>query len=482
MFSSSQSSYAGKRARGDDDDDDNSDSQQFLFDMQDDGSLVDPDDKREKFCIVNVGNSVKRDKIEGKEDKVKIIANWNFKGGVGKTTSSFGLAYAFCEKKNCKVMMVDADPQKNLTQLISRYYRSRYFNNPTSLAPIEDALNEANCGFHRAMNRALKSNRIEPASLIAVDIEDSPDLDADWDPKFRGHLLRDKLFLLPGSFATSLLERELYCGYEYNPGTSDAPRVGGYPAVFWNLIRRTAAVHNIEYVIVDLSPAFSVLNTNIIFSSNLFVVPCAPERFSIEALRSIPSILAGGNFFQKHIAWMKRFERTVQDSKDLGIDESYLKFPTHAVQFAGVMITRFPYKSIALQNNADNDTKYVFQPSSDMVSRFIDEIYAQSVVLAQSLPRCVTRIVSSLNWVNNHELELGRFPEFHQLGLIAQNSSIPCGYLTNRLMKVNNVTRLNARRCRYHHRESLEIIVDKLCDNFLNAVDLVPIEQDSTEG
>lgn len=46
--------------------------------------------------------------------KAKIIAVVNQKGGVGKTTTTFNLATGL-HKKGCKVLMVDYDPQANLS-------------------------------------------------------------------------------------------------------------------------------------------------------------------------------------------------------------------------------------------------------------------------------------------------------------------------------------------------------------------------------
>ena len=46
----------------------------------------------------------------------KIISLFNHKGGVSKTTTTFNLGWALVNK-GCKVLMVDGDPQSNLTSL-----------------------------------------------------------------------------------------------------------------------------------------------------------------------------------------------------------------------------------------------------------------------------------------------------------------------------------------------------------------------------
>src|SRR5437868_1241944 len=47
----------------------------------------------------------------------RIITLYNHKGGVSKTTTTYHLAYALVEQLNLKVLVVDGDPQCNLTEL-----------------------------------------------------------------------------------------------------------------------------------------------------------------------------------------------------------------------------------------------------------------------------------------------------------------------------------------------------------------------------
>ena len=67
------------------------------------------------------------------ESKCKVIAITNRKGGVGKTTTTFNLGVALAKQWK-KVLVVDVDPQSNLTT----YAMSREYTLRNCLSSIKD--------------------------------------------------------------------------------------------------------------------------------------------------------------------------------------------------------------------------------------------------------------------------------------------------------------------------------------------------------
>lgn len=63
----------------------------------------------------------------------KVITVANFKGGVGKSTLTEILSYIFSERKNKKVLVIDTDPQANVTDKLFRT-----FNKDVSELPGEE--------------------------------------------------------------------------------------------------------------------------------------------------------------------------------------------------------------------------------------------------------------------------------------------------------------------------------------------------------
>lgn len=55
----------------------------------------------------------------------EVISINNFKGGVSKTSSAAGIAYVLSEIKKKKVLVVDLDPQADVTDLLLKTFKRK---------------------------------------------------------------------------------------------------------------------------------------------------------------------------------------------------------------------------------------------------------------------------------------------------------------------------------------------------------------------
>lgn len=190
----------------------------------------------------------------------KRIVLFNHKGGVSKTTSVYNLGWML-SKKNNRVLIVDADPQCNLTSLIlGDDFEKYYLDDETKEQNIKDGVKVAFEG---------KPAPIKEISCISP--ERAPNL-----------------FLLAGHANLSEYESSLTFALT---ASSSIATLQNLPGAFAELLRLTEDKYNIDYTIIDLNPSLSAINQNLFIISNGFVVPTNPDPFSIMALNTLRNIL-----------------------------------------------------------------------------------------------------------------------------------------------------------------------------------------------
>jgi cellulose biosynthesis protein BcsQ len=230
----------------------------------------------------------------------KIVCLFNHKGGVSKTTTAFNLGWMLA-KKGKRVLLVDFDPQCNLTGMVMGFkgvddLEGIYAANPPN--NVKDGLAPA----FEAQPRA-----IQACECIEV----------------KGNA---NLFLLPGHIAISEYETTLGVAQELSGSLLPLRNL---PGAIRFLLDATAEKLNADIVLVDMSPSLGPLNQNILTTSDFFVVPLHPDYFSSMALSSLAKALP------RWQAWAK-----MARSIDVLLNADY-PFPEPHVQFAGGIVQKY---------------------------------------------------------------------------------------------------------------------------------------------
>ena len=191
---------------------------------------------------------------------MKKIVLFNHKGGVSKTTSTFHIGWMIAELGH-RVLLVDADPQCNLTALfLGDNFDSYYEEKDTQKQNIMDGVGVAFSG---------QPKPIEP--IQCPHAERNPDL-----------------FLIPGHMNLSEYDAQLNFAFTASMAMMSLQSL---PGSFNDLIEKTAKTIGAEYVFIDLNPGLSTINQDLFLISDAFIVPTNPDTFSLMAIRSLSNIL-----------------------------------------------------------------------------------------------------------------------------------------------------------------------------------------------
>jgi cellulose biosynthesis protein BcsQ len=197
-----------------------------------------------------------------KRHRAKRIALFNHKGGVGKTTLTVNIAAALASMGK-RVLLVDADPQCNLTSYL------------VAEDVLDTWLDESDTSEGVTLWTALRPIVQATGDLYQIE------------PVEPGI---SKVLLLPGDIRLSDFEQELTqmwsdCFQRKLRGLRGTSALS-------QLINVISADHSIDYVFYDCGPNVGPLNRVILLDCNFFIVPAACDLFSIRALKTLGQTLA----------------------------------------------------------------------------------------------------------------------------------------------------------------------------------------------
>lgn len=185
---------------------------------------------------------------------VPVVAFFNNKGGVGKTSLLYHLAWTFSDL-GVRVLAVDLDPQANLTAAFLD----------------EDGIEKI---FPENKPPRTVFGSVLPLISATGDIS-APRLEE----------INDLLALLPGDL--SLSEYEDHLSQEWPKCLDRQERAFRVISAFWRIVMKAATKHEAGIVLVDLGPNLGAINRAALIASDYVVVPMLPDLFSIQGLRNL---------------------------------------------------------------------------------------------------------------------------------------------------------------------------------------------------
>ncbi|VVB63699.1 AAA domain protein [uncultured archaeon] len=188
-----------------------------------------------------------------------VVAFFNNKGGVGKTSLVFHLSWMYADL-GLKVLAADLDPQANLTAAFLE----------------DDRLEEF---WPDGEHSKTVYGSIEPLLRGIGDIVEKP----------YAERIDERIHLLLGDLALSRFEDEL--SQQWPQCLDRKERAFRVISAFWRVINRIEVAKNIDIVLVDLGPNLGAINRAILVAADYLAIPLVPDLFSLQGLKNLgPSI------------------------------------------------------------------------------------------------------------------------------------------------------------------------------------------------
>jgi len=183
-----------------------------------------------------------------------VIGFFNNKGGVGKTSLVYHLAWMYSDL-GIRVVAADLDPQANLTAAFLE----------------EDRLEEL---WPDGDHPLSIFGSIQPLLRGIGDIGE-PHLEQ----------IEENLGILVGDLWLSSFEDELSSVW---PDCMDRKeRAFRVISAFWRIMQNAALNHQADIILMDLGPNLGAINRAALISANYVVVPLSPDLFSLQGLRNL---------------------------------------------------------------------------------------------------------------------------------------------------------------------------------------------------
>lgn len=239
---------------------------------------------------------------------IPILTFFNNKGGVGKTSLLYHLAWMFSDLGK-RVIAADLDPQCNLT--------SAFLD--------EDAIDKlwADDASNSTMYRAVK-----PLTGVGDIVQ------------AKLQKISDGLFLIPGDIALSGYEDALAEQWPSSMGDNNLYRPMRILSSFWQVMQLSASSEKADIIFVDIGPNLGAINRSVLIATDYVLIPLGADLISLQGLRNLGPTLRNWNS-----AWRKRLDNWKQSGEkeeypDFRLPDGKMQIVGYLTQQHGVRLDR----------------------------------------------------------------------------------------------------------------------------------------------
>jgi cellulose biosynthesis protein BcsQ len=214
---------------------------------------------------------------------VPVLTFFNNKGGVGKTSLVFHLAWMLSEMGK-RVVAIDLDPQANLTSAFLAEEDLEVLWDP-------DNVEQRNTTIYQCIKPLT-----EVGDILAPQTQ----------------RINSRLHLVPGDLSLAGFEDLLSQEWPNALGSGNPFRAFRVLTTFWQVAQLAARQHSADIILADVGPNLGAVNRSALIGTDHVVIPLAADLFSLQGLRNL-----GPTLRRWRSDWTKRLDNWPAASFDL---------------------------------------------------------------------------------------------------------------------------------------------------------------------
>ena len=272
---------------------------------------------------------------------IPVVAFFNNKGGVGKTSMVYHLAWMFSDR-GLRVIAADFDPQSNLTAA---------FLDEDRLEVVV-----ADDDHPQTVFGAVKPLKDGTGDILDPHVE----------------IISDRLGLILGDMRLSTFEDDLSEVWPKCLGGD--PRAFRITSAFWRLAQKAGERHDADVILIDLGPNLGAINRASLIAADFVVVPLGPDLFSLQGLQNLgPAVRSWRE------GWTKRLDENPPEG---------LALPEGIIKTIGYIVLRH---SIRLDRPVKAFERWIARMPSTYARAVLDEKPDPTLTI-DSDPHCIAKL------------------------------------------------------------------------------------------